>query len=461
MAEKTPDAREHWSGSLGFVLAAVGSAVGLGNIWRFPYVVGDNGGGAFVLIYLGAIALVGLPLLIAEMKLGRRTERGPVGAYSALSEGRTGGAFWIGFGFLAVLTGFILLSYYSVVGGWAVAYSVKAILGQFASVSSGEAAEIFGAYTGSWPKSTLSHAVFMAVTIGIVYGGVADGLERAAKLLMPAFGVLLIVLFVYSLTTSGAGEAFAFMFSPEWGEVTVDSVLQALGQSFFTLSLGMGALIVYGSYLSRDDGLYGSSLSVAVADTSVALVAGVVMFSIIFTQGGDPEQSGAGLAFVAMPQLFGQMPGGGFLSVLFFLLLTFAAVSSAMSLLEVVTSYFVEEMDYEREQAVVLFGIVIFLLGIPSVLGFNVLSEMTVTLGGEEKNVLATLDYFVVNVALPLGGLGAGAFAGWIVEPEEWHDEIAGEPLAESMITGWIWLVRTVAPAAIILVILYKIGILG
>jgi len=461
MADDQLEDREHWSNALGFILAAVGSAVGLGNIWRFPYVAGENGGGAFVVLYLGCIALVGLPLLIAEMKVGRRTERGPVGAYGALAPDSLPGSLWVGFGALAVLTGFVLLSYYSVVGGWAVAYSFKAALGEFGALGSGEAAEIFGNYTGSWVKSTISHAVFMGISIGIVYGGVTDGIEKAAKFLMPAFGVLLLVLFVYSLTTAGAGRAFEFMFVPDWGEVTVDSVLQAMGQSFFTLSLGMGSIMVYGSYLSRDDGLYSSSLTVAAADTSVALAGGIVIFSIIFAQGGDPTQSGPGLAFVAMPQLFSQMPGGAIVSTLFFVLLTFAAVSSAMSLLEVVTSYFIEELGYERKRAVVQFGLLIFVLGLPSLLGFNVLSEATLELGGEPRNILSILDYFVVNFALPLGGFGAGAFAGWVVDPEEWRDEIEGEPLAEMLVGSWIWTVRTVAPIAVLLVLLYKVGILG
>jgi NSS family neurotransmitter:Na+ symporter len=461
MVDEPSGDRENWSGALGFILAAVGSAVGLGNVWRFPYVAAENGGGAFVLIYLACIAVVGLPLLIAEMKLGRRTERGPVGAYAALSPSSIPGALWVVFGLLAVVTGFVLLSYYSVVGGWAVAYSGKAMMGQFAELGSGEAGTIFGAYTGSVVYSTVSHAIFMAISIGIVFGGVSDGIERAAKILMPTFGLLLIILFGYALTTSGSAEAFSFMFAPKWDEVTTSSVLQALGQSFFTLSLGMGAIMVYGSYLGEDDELYGSSVTVAAADTSVALIAGIVIYSIIFTEGGDPSQTGPGLAFVAMPQLFSQMPGGTVLSTLFFVLLTFAAVSSAMSLLEVVTSYFIEELGYERKRAAIWFGFAIFLLGIPSVLGFSVLGNVTWTLGGEEKNILGILDYFVVNFALPLGGFGAGAFAGWVVRPEEWFDEVGDESVPKFIVTGWIWLVRTAAPLAIILVLLNKVGVIG
>lgn len=524
MVDEPSEEREHWSGALGFILAAVGSAVGLGNIWRFPFVAGQNGGGAFVLIYLGCIAIIGLPLLIAEMKLGRRTDHGPVGAYTGLAAPELSGDhvaqflslvvggvlvvgicygaliyggfvgvglvltplvagfavwrrqnpsasraewpvekyLWIGFGFLAVGTGFVLLSYYSVVGGWAVAYSGKAVFGEFMTLDPGNAKNVFDGYVGSWKWSLLTHGVFMAVTIGIVFGGVSDGLERAAKILMPAFGLLLIVLLGYSFTLSGVGDAFTFLFWPEWEQVTADSVLQAMGQSFFTLSLGMGALIIYGSYLSREDGLYSSSVSVAVTDTAVALGAGIVMFSIMFTQTDEMvEAAGPGLAFVAMPKLFAEMPGGGVVAVLFFLLLTFAAVSSAMSLLEVVTSYFIEEWDYSRTRAVFQFGAIIFLMGIPSVLGFSVLSDVTFSVGGASKNILSTLDYFVVNFALPLGGFGAGAFAGWVVDPEVWYDEIEGEQLAEWLIGGWIWLVRIVAPLAIVLVLLSKLGVFG
>ena len=460
MVDVPEEAREKWSGSLGFILAAVGSAVGLGNIWRFPYITGEYGGGAFVLIYLGCIVVVGLPLMIAEMKIGRRTDRGPVGAFAKLAKESAGGSNWKVFGFLAILTGFILLSYYSVVGGWAVAYSLKALYGELVVGSSQEVGAIFGSYIGDPVQSTMSLALFMIAAIGIVHGGISDGIERAAKILMPTFGVLLLVLLGYSLTTSGAGQAFEFMFSPNWGSVSVDSVLEAMGQSFFTLSLGMGAIMVYGSYLGDEESLYKASFSVAFFDTFVAVAAGVVMFSIIFSQGADPAQ-GAGLAFKVMPVLFAKMPGGAYVAVAFFLLLTFAAITSAMSLLEVVVSYFVEEMDMEREKAVVWFGILIFFVGIPSVLGFNLWSDVTVHLGGEEKNVLSVLDYFVVNFALPLGGLGAALYAGWAVDPGEWVDEIEGDELAEMLITGWSWLVRIVAPAAVVLIILYKVGLLG
>ena len=450
--------RQHWTGVIGFILAAVGSAVGLGNIWRFPYVTGQNGGGAFVLIYLTSIALVGLPIMIAEMKIGRRTNHGPVGAFAALAREKLGGANWKYLGFFAVFTAIILLSYYSVVGGWTLEYTRKALLAEFGAAGPEQAPKMFGELVGAPVHQLIWHLLFMGLAIGIVRGGVSDGIEKAAKILMPAFGLLLISLFIYALTTSGSGEAFEFMFCPNMENFGINSILPAVGQSFFTLSLGMGTILVYGSYLSKDDSIYQASISVAITDTLVALMAGVVMFSIIFSQGVEPAQ-GPGLAFKVMPQLFAQMPGGAIIGIVFFLLLSFAAITSAISILEVTTSYFIEEWDLDRKTAVTYFGLGIAVLGIPSILGFNVLSDMTLTLGGEDKNILSILDYFCVNFALPIGGLAVATYAGWAVDPAQWEDEVKDDPLAKYMLSGWFILIRYIALPAVLVMLASKIGI--
>jgi NSS family neurotransmitter:Na+ symporter len=446
--------REHWSGALGFVLAAVGSAVGLGNVWKFPYITGEYGGGAFVIVYLVCIALVGLPILVAEMMAGRRSQKGPVGAFAALAPKQRGGMLWAGFGFFAILTGFVLLSFYSVVGGWSIAYAWKAVSGSLTAGDPEAIKATFGNYISDPWRAAGTHALFMSVTIAIVYGGISNGIERAARTLMPAFGGLLVILLGYSISTGGMGDAFAFMFYPDFGRImeSPDAILEALGHSFFTLSLGMGAIIVYGSYLGEGDSLFKSSLAIAVLDTLVALTAGLVIFGIVFSQGEDPA-AGPGLVFEMLPVLFAEMPGGSLWATLFFVLLTFAALTSAMSLLEVVVSYFVDELEWERHHAAVVFGILIFLAGIPSVLSFSTWDWMVFPVGGKEMSLFDFLNHLVSGWALPLGGLGIGLYVGWAVPKEEWYDEIEGDGLGMLMFKWWLWLTRILAPLAVIVIL--------
>ncbi len=461
MAEQ--GSREHWSGSLGFVLAAVGSAVGLGNVWKFPYMAGNNGGGAFVVVYLGCIAAIGLPMLVTEMVIGRRSEKGPVGAYRALAPEDRGGGLWGFWGFFAILTGFLLLSFYSVVGGWTVGYVVKAVGGQFAATPTAEIPALFGELAGSPWWATLYHGIFMGATIGVVYGGVTDGIERATTILMPAFGVLLTGMFIYSLTLPGAGEGLGFLFAPDFAAIDAEVVLDAMGQGFFTLSLGMGAMIVYGSYLGSDDSILGSAVYVAIFNTLVAIMAGIVIFGVVFSKEGAEPGSGPSLVFETMPQLLAGLPGGYVLTIAFFVLLGFAALTSAISLLEVVVSYFVDELDLDRGVVATGMGTLIFLAGIPSVLSFSTLSEATIELAGADRNFFGVLDYLVSNWALSLGGFGAALYAGWAVDADEWFDEMTGpdsgvDPDSEwfrLIVMGWIWIIRVIAPVAI-LAILYN-----
>lgn len=466
MADQSSESRENWSGILGFILAAVGSAVGLGNIWRFPFITGRYGGGAFVIVYLVSVVVIGLPLLIGEMKIGRRSERGPVGAFGALGREAFGGQLWKVFGFLAIATGFVLLSYYSVVGGWTFGYSIKAVYGQLVAGGPEQAGAFFGEFIGNEVQVTMAHALFMVAVMGIVYSGVSDGIERATRLLMPLFGMLLLALFVYTMTRPGASEALAFMFEPRWGALGLEAILAAVGQACFTLSIGMGAIIVYGSYLNQDDPIYSSSLTVAVANTSVSLIAALIIYSTIALRvdlaDGIPEAyKGAGLAFKAVPELFAQMPGGSYLAVAFFLLLAFAAISSAISLLEVVVSYFIEEYDLERDQAAIWCGLAILLMGIPSALGFNLWSHVTLEIGGGEKNILSILDHVVTSYALPIGVLGVAGYAGWAVDPDDWRDEVSTDPWSTLLFDGWLWLVRIVSPAAILIILFSNAGLFG
>mgnify|MGYP006287186641 CR=1 FL=1 len=458
MAQQGDGQREHWSGTLGFVLAAVGSAVGLGNVWKFPYEAGTNGGGAFVVVYLGCIAFLGLPMLVTEMVIGRRSEKGPVGAFLALAPEERGGRSWGGWGFFAILTGFLLLSFYSVVGGWTVGYVFKAISGEFAAAPVAEIPDMFGGLSGDPVWATIYHGLFMAATIGVVYGGVSDGIERATKIMMPTFGVLLLGMLVYSLTLSGAGEALSFLFAPDFSQITPQVVLDAMGQGFFTLSLGMGAMIVYGSYLNSDDSIIGSAIYVAIFNTLVAIMAGVVIFGVVFSKEGVEPGSGPSLVFETMPQLLAGLTGGYVLTIAFFVLLGFAALTSSISLLEVVVSYFVDELEIDRPKVALGMGTLIFVAGVPSVLSFSLLSDVTVSVGGGEKTIFGLLNYLVSNWALSLGGLGAALYAGWAVDPQEWFDEMTGPEsgVDESsadwfrlVVTGWLWMIRIVAPIGI------------
>lgn len=452
--------REHWSGSIGFVLAAVGSAVGLGNVWKFPYITGIHGGGAFVLVYLLCIAVVGLPLLIAEMTIGRRSQKEPVGAFSSLSTPERGGKIWGVFGWLAVVTAFLLLSFYSVVGGWTIGYVIKSLSGAFNPDTVEAIPDMFGSFVGDPVSATIYHALFMAACIGIVMGGVARGIERAARVLMPIFAVLLVVLLGYSLTTEGAGEALRFMFYPDFSKLSGEAVLEALGHSFFTLSLGMGVMIVYGSYLSKQDSLFKSGLAVSIADTLIALAAGVTIFGIVFTGGLEPSR-GAGLVFVTLPTLFAELPGGTIWATVFFLLLGFAALTSGISILEVAVAYFIDERGWSRKVASAVFGGVIFVMGLASVHSFSTLSDFhLMTVNGEPKTIFDTIDYLISNWALTLGGLGVALYSGWGVDKDVLWDELKGDALGRFGFMGWWVLTRFVAPLAVILVLLHAVGVI-
>lgn len=450
--------RETWSGSLGFVLAAVGSAVGLGNVWKFPYVTGENGGGAFVLVYLGCIMLVGLPLLMAEMTLGRRSHMEPVGTFKTLASPERGGSKWVGFGALMVLTAVLLLSFYGVVGGWAIAYLVKALQGEFSPEGAARAADTFTALITSPWEATLYHALFMAGCIGVVIGGVSQGIERGAKVMMPALAVLLFVLLIYSLSTPGAGESLRFMFYPDFSKLTPAAVLEAMGHSFFTLSLGMGIMIVFGSYLSKKESIVKSSLMVVGADTLIALVAGVMIFGIVFSAGKDPE-AGAGLVFITLPSLFANLPLGNFWAALFFLLLSFAALTSGISILEVAVAFLVDEGYVTRKKATLGIGTIIFVLGLLSVLSFSVLDGIKIPVPGKPaKSIFDALDYYISNWALTINGLGVALFAGWGIKMDVLWDELKDDILGRAGFFAWFFIIRFFTPIAVILVLLHSVG---
>ena len=431
--------------------------MGLGNMWKFPYITGENGGGAFVLIYLVCIMLVGLPVMLAEVLLGRMTQTSPVGAFRKLSRP---GSPWLGVGWLGVLAGFVILSYYSVVAGWSLHYLWLSLTGSF-SGDSEQIAGLFGELYANPQLNLLWHTIFMAMTIGIVIGGIRSGVERAARVLMPLLFLMLIAMVIYGTTLPGFGEALTFVFGFNTDRLTASGVLEALGHAFFTLSVGMGAMLTYGSYMRKDADAVSSSIAITVLDTVVALMACLALFPITFSRGMEPA-SGPGLVFTNMPVAFAQLPGGSIWAVLFFLLLLFAALTSAISLLEVTTAYFIDEKGWSRKRSTLLTGAVIFLFGIPSALsgGTAIFGSSFEAVVG--KNWFDSFDYLASNWMLPLGGLGIATFISFRVGAKAREVAVAtGSKLGsiQGLYLTWLQLIRFVVPVAIILVMLNALGV--
>jgi len=432
------DSRGTFSSKTGFVLAAAGSAIGLGNIWRFPYVAGDNGGGAFLVLYLGFVFTIGLAVMLAELAIGRASRRNPVGAFKALKGGP-----WAAIGYMGVAAGFVILSFYSVVGGWTLAY-VAATLGPLLKSAVAAALGQYFKDCSADPTRTIAyHALFMALTILIVMGGIEKGIERAAKLLMPVLFVMLVALCIRALTLPGAWEGVRFFLAPDWSKVTAGTAGAALSQAFFSLSLGMGALLTYGSYLSRKESLMQVSAWVTGLDTLIAMMAGMLILPAVFAFGFDPS-AGPGLTFVTLPAVFAKMPGGAVFAPVFFILLALAALTSAVSLLETVVAYFVDEKSRSRKPASVATGVAIFALGVPSALSLGPWADVMIF----GKPFLGFADYLATHLLLPLGGIGIAVFVGWIVAPRMLEEIAAGGP-AGILARLWLWLLRWAAPAAI------------
>lgn len=432
--------REQWASKLGFVLAAAGSAVGLGNIWRFPYITGQNGGAAFVILYILLVFVIGFSVMMAEIAIGRKAELNAVGSFRKVRGGP-----WVLVGWMGIAAGFIILSYYGVIGGWTFKYIFASFTGLMEAGAAGEAGNFFGGFVSNTVQVVGLQLLFMLVVIWVVYKGIGEGIEKYCKILMPALFVLLLVLIVRSVTLPGSGEGLSFYMKPDFSKLSGDVFLAALGQAFFSLSLGMGCMITYGSYLNKDSYIPGAAAQVCFLDTMVAILAGFVIFPAVFAFGLEPG-AGAGLTFVTLPSVFSQMPGGTFWSALFFLLLFVAALTSAISLLEVVCAYFIDELKWSRHKATVVMGLVIFAIGIPSAY------SLTGNLKVAGKDFLDAADFLASNVLLPLGGLFISLFVGWF-----WTDEAKKEVTNQGEtpfgLTGlWIWVCRIVAPVAIAII---------
>jgi NSS family neurotransmitter:Na+ symporter len=441
-----------WTSRFGFVLAVAGSAVGLGNIWRFPYIAGTYGGGAFVLVYLLSVFLVGLPIMMAEILMGRRGRRNPVATMQLLGEEETGFGQWRWIGIMGIVAGFLILSFYSVIGGWAVAYLFLGAAGSFAEAGKDSVDAIFAGLVSAPVKTTFWHTLFMAVTVLVVARGVERGLERAVRFMMPALVALLLLLLGYSMTAGKFAQGLDFLFAPRFDELTAQGVLAALGQSFFSLSVGMGAIMAYGAYLPEEESIAKASIAVVVADTAVSVLAALVIFPIVFANGLDPG-AGPGLVFRSLPLAFGSMPGGTVIAVIFFLLVTFAALTSAISLMEPAVAYFMETRGWPRPRAAVLVGTAIWALGLFTVLSFGPWSDLRFLRG----TIFDNLDFLTNNIMLPLGGFAIVVFAGWVMARNSTTDEL--DPEAGAGYRAWRLLARYVAPVAVVAILLNALGL--
>jgi len=449
MANKTEQPRDHWATKLGFVLAASGSAIGLGNIWRFPYKAGQYGGGAFVIAYVVSVLIIGIPIMIAEFIIGRSAQKSPVGAFKQLSFNLA----WPLVGWLGVLAGFIILSYYSVVGGWILRYIWES---GFHFFKEGSAGPIFSGFLANPWQQLIWHGLFMFMTMIIVRGGITTGIERWSKLLMPSLLIILLILMINSLRFPGAGEGIQFILKPDFSKLTREGILEALGHAFFSLSLGMGAMLTYGSYLDKGTNISSSALEIVVLNTFYALMAGLMIFPIVFTYDVDP-QVGPGLFFITLPEVFARMPAGQLVAISFFVLVAFAAITSAISLLEVVVSYFIDELNWSRKKADYVMGTVIFLIGIPSALSWSSLKG--VTLFGS-RDIFDSLDFLATNYMLPIGGFFIALFAGWNLTHGQKEAEIKRIENTFHFYDIWHFLVKYIAPLAVLVILLQKTGVL-
>jgi len=444
--------RAHWTGRLGFVLAAAGSAIGLGNIWKFPYITGKNGGGAFVLVYLACITLVGLPIMMAEFLIGRQGQRDAVGSFEAL-EGK--GSLWLLVGWGGVAASFVLLSFYAVVAGWSFDYILKSATGGLSGKTAEEINALFGELVAAPGRIVFWQFLFLAATAGIVIGGIRGGIERWSKILMPALFLLLILLFVGGMLSPGARAGLEFMFRPDFSRLTPPALLDALGHAFFTLSLGAGTMITYGSYLEPDSDLLALSVRITLLDTLVALLAGLAIFPVVFAAGLEPG-SGPGLVFQTIPIVFAGLPFGSFLALIVFILLAFAALSSSISMLEVSVAYLIDEKGWRRSRATVLIGSLAFALGIPSALSFNRWSELKPLFG---RTFFDLFDLLVSSYMLPLGGMFVAIYAGWFWKGGEAKNEAAALSPRPWIFPVWRFLLRFIAPAAVLFILLNQAGV--
>ncbi|MFZ5989552.1 MAG: sodium-dependent transporter [Bacillota bacterium] len=439
--------RDTFGSRLGIIAAAAGSAIGLGNIWKFPYITGVNGGAAFIVVYLACIAVIGLPVMLAEFIIGRRSQKNAVGAFKKLAPGTP----WFLVGVMGVLSAFMILAYYGVVAGWTLEYIVKSGTGALAGMSPEQIESVFGGFIGSTVRPIIWQIVFMAITASIVVSGVKEGIEKYSKILMPLLLAILLILCVRSITLPGAVKGLEFLFRPDFSKLSAQGVLIALGHAFFSLSLGMGTMLTYASYIGKRESLGKIATQVTVSDTLIALLAGIAIFPAVFAFNIEPG-SGPGLVFVTLPNVFNKMPGGPLFAALFFVLLAIAALTSAISILEVVVSYTVEELKMPRKRATIIATVIITLLGIPSSLAMGPMAGFKIA----GLNYFDFLDWTTASILMPVGGLLITAFLGWYWGREKTREELSSEGTLKIRYIGlFMFVCKYIAPAAVAAVFLY------
>jgi len=451
MGAKDVVQRDSFTSKLGIIAAVAGSAVGLGNIWKFPYITGVYGGGAFVLVYLICIVLIGLPIVLSEFIIGRKAQKNAIGSFKKLAPG----TLWFVPGLMGLVAAFMILAFYGVVAGWTLEYLFKAITNSFVGKNPADLEGMFGGFISQLAKPIFWQFIFMGLTCWIVLAGIKGGIEKASKLLMPVLLVIIIILDIRAVTLPGASEGLAFLFKPDFSKLTGEGMLNALGHAFFSLSLGMGTLITYSSYMSKQENLATTAVQVTIADTGIALLAGIAIFPAVFAFGIEPG-AGPGLVFITLPNVFQQMPGGYFFCILFFLLLAVAALTSSISILEVVVAYFVEELKLARRAATIMAASAITIMGIPCSLSMGVWSKVKFM----DKTFFDWLDFIASNVMLPLGGLLIVAFVGWYLGREKTEAEVTNEgQLKAGYLPLFMFLAKFVAPVVIAIVFLHGLGL--
>jgi len=437
----TDNTRGAWGSGGGFVLAAAGSAVGLGNIWKFPYMAGENGGAAFIAVYLAIVFTIGISVMLAEIVIGRAAQRNPVGAFRAL-----GGGAWPVLGYLGVVGAVVIMGFYSVVGGWTLAYVwMMATDG----IEARNAGPVFNGFVADAGRPILFHGLFVAATVLVVIGGVRKGIERWCRILLPVLFVILLLLIARSLTLPGAAKGLEFFLAPDFTKITPAVLNAALSQAFFTLAVGAGAMLTYGSYLSRAVSVTRATFWVTLLDTVVALLAGLAILPAVFAFGFDPAE-GPGLSFVTLPSVFAEMPGGRFFGVLFFIMLALAALTSALSLLEILVSYLVDEFGLSRRTVTAGGGLVAFALGIPASLSFGAWRGVEIF----GASIFDAMNILTLNFVLPIGGIGMALFVGWAIWPRaaaELPHEDGGMPYWAPL---WRLICAVVAPALILWILI-------
>ena len=445
--------REHWSSRLGFIFAAVGSAIGLGLLWLFPYTVGENGGCLFLITYMICVVLIGIPVLVGELLMGRKSQRAAIGAFVTLEPKKP---FWKIGGWFGVISSFLIMSFYSVIAGFGLSYILMSLTNVFKGMSPEQVNDVYDTLSSSGDIAIFWHFVFTAITMSIVFAGVRKGIEKWAKLMTRALLVILVALFFYSIRLEGFGQAVDFIFAPNWSEFHFSSVLEALGLAFFTLSLGQGIMISYGSYMKKDESIPRVALIVAVAVILVAILVALTIFPVVFTFGYSP-QAGPGLIFKTLPYLFAQLPGTLIISTTFFVLFVFTALTSSIPFIEVVATNLMELLRWPRKKAVALTALGTFLFGIPSAIALTSGMQGWTFIYG--KDFLATISGLVSAWLIPLGGLVTALFMGWVLDRNLLCDEFHTKRAKSVGFTLWRLAVRWVVPVLIFLIIVQKSGI--